>query len=102
MTYSIRKTAHFDKWLKSLKDLRGRVQILNRLAKIENEGHFGDVTLLFGELQELRFFKSPGYRVYFVERNNELIILLAGGDKSTQKRDIKKAHQLLNDLDNEG
>jgi putative addiction module killer protein len=101
MTYTIKKTAFFDKWLKNLKDIRSKMLVLNRLAKIENEGHFGDVAGLTGELQELRFFKSPGYRVYFVERNDELVILLAGGDKSTQKRDIKKAQQLLSGLDNE-
>ncbi len=97
--YKIRKTATFDKWLRNLKDLRGKALILNRLVKVESEGHFGDIASVGGALQEMRFFKSPGYRIYYVERNNELIVLLAGGDKSTQSRDIKKAQQLLNALE---
>ena len=101
MYYAIEKTPSFDKWLKSLKDIRGKALILNRLAKMQYEGHFGDIASLSGELKELRFFSSPGYRIYFVERSNTIVLLLAGGDKSSQGRDIKKAQQLLDQLNQE-
>lgn len=98
MQFSVRKTEEFDRWFRKLKDRSAKVRILSRVAKIENEGHFGDNKTIEGDLKELRFFQSPGYRVYFVERSGQLIILLGGGDKSSQKRDIDKAKQLMSHL----
>ena len=80
----------FTKWLKSLNDTRSRSRILQRLRMVE-QGHFGDVKSLGGGLFELRFFFGSGYRVYFGEDQTDLVILLLGGDKSGQNRDIEKA-----------
>jgi|TARA_R110001606_G_scaffold235088_1_gene382979 putative addiction module killer protein len=98
LQYSIKKTDFFDKWLRKLKDTQAKIQILNRIARIESEGYFGDYKEITEELSELRFFAGPGYRVYFTEKDGQIVILLAGGDKSSQQRDIKKAKILLNDL----
>lgn len=80
----------FTKWLKSLKDMRSRARILQRLRMVE-QSHFGDVKSLGGGLHELRFFFGSGYRVYFGEHKQDLVVLLLGGDKSGQDRDISKA-----------
>ncbi|MBJ7538684.1 type II toxin-antitoxin system RelE/ParE family toxin [Marinomonas transparens] len=92
------KNGFFDKWLQKLKDTNAKIQILNRIARIESEGYFGDCKQIEGELSELRFFIGPGYRIYFTERNGQIIILLSGGDKSSQKRDIEKAKTLMSEL----
>lgn len=80
----------FTKWLKSLKDMKARSRIVQRLRMVE-QGHFGDVKSLGGGLHELRFFFGSGYRVYFGDHKQNLIVLLLGGDKSGQSRDIIKA-----------
>jgi len=94
MTYSIETTEQFDHWLRKLKDRPARAKILNRLATIEISGHFGDHKNINAEIKELRFFIGSGYRVYYTMRDGQMIILLAGGDKNSQQRDIAKAIQL--------
>lgn len=93
--YFIEKTPEFDKWLRKLKDLKAKVKVLFRIQKIENEGHFGDYKSVGEGIIELRINFAKGYRVYFHEKDGKIIILLIGGDKSTQQRDIKKAKEIL-------
>lgn len=76
-------------WFEKL-DLKNQAKISARLERIEI-GHYGDFKKLKNSINELRFFTGSGYRIYFAEENNKIIILLIGGDKSTQEKDIKKA-----------
>ena len=93
--YKIEKTENFDKWLRKLKDLRAKAKILFRIQKIENDEHFGDCEPVGDGIRELKIDYAKGYRVYFTESNGKIIILLIGGDKSTQQRDIEKAKEIL-------
>ena len=93
--YKIEKTDNFDKWLRKLKDLRAKAKILFRIQKIENDEHFGDCESVGNEIRELKIDYAKGYRVYFKESDGKIIILLIGGDKSTQQRDIEKAKEIL-------
>ena len=92
--YFIQKTTEFDKWLKKLNDLRAKAKILVRLQKLENEEHFGDCTPVGNGISELKINYAKGYRIYFKEADGKIIILLIGGDKSTQKKDIEKAKEI--------
>lgn len=94
----IRKTATFEKWFKSLKDRRARVRIQVRIDRLEM-GHYSDAEPVGEGVSELRIFYGPGYRVYFVERGSVVVILLSGGDKSTQQSDIARAKALARDLE---
>lgn len=87
--FEVRQTAEFEKWLKGLADSRAAKRIAQRIVRIQ-AGLLGDVKF-FDAIGELRIDYGPGYRVYFVRRGRVLIILLCGGDKSSQKRDIRKA-----------
>lgn len=80
----------FIKWINSLKDARIRRRILARLRRIE-QGNYGDCKHLQENVFELRLFFGPGYRIYFGEDGNTLVVLLCGGDKSNQEKDIQKA-----------
>ena len=91
------RTAEFDAWLKALRDPIGKARILARLRAAELD-HFGDHASVGDAVFELRIHAGPGYRVYYTQRDNELIILLAGGDKSTQRRDIERAIELARNL----
>ena len=93
--YKIEKTDNFDKWLRKLKDLRAKAKILFRIQKIENDEHFGDSEPVGNGILELKIDYANGYRVYFKESDGKIIILLIGGDKSTQQRDIEKAKEIL-------
>ena len=88
----VRKSGVFKKWLDSLKDNHGRYRINARITRLEN-GNPGDCRFL-GDISEMRIDYGPGYRVYFNNTGNEIVILLCGGDKSTQQEDISKARQL--------
>lgn len=92
----VRRTEIFAKWLKGLRDATARARILTRISRIES-GNFGDAKF-FGGIGELRLDHGPGYRVYFVQRGAVVVILLCGGDKGSQERDIKLAKQLAEDL----
>ncbi len=98
--YFIEKTAEFDKWLKKLKDLRAKAKILFRIQKLENEEHFGDCKPVGDRISELKINYAKGYRIYFKEMDEKIIILLIGGDKSTQQKDIEKAKELANQITN--
>ncbi|MBW8244552.1 type II toxin-antitoxin system RelE/ParE family toxin [Muricauda oceani] len=96
--FFIEKTVEFDRWLRRLKDIRAKAKILFRIQRIENDGHFGDCKSVGNGISEIRIHFAKGYRVYFKEKNGRIIVLLAGGDKSSQKRDIKKAKEIWNKL----
>ena len=93
--YFIEKTVEFDKWLRKLKDLRAKAKILFRIQRIENDGHFGDCESVGDGVLELKINYAKGYRIYFNEKDGKIIILLIGGDKSTQQKDIEKAKEIL-------
>ena len=97
MKYELQSTQTFNHWLAKLKDRTVKNQLLSRLARVEN-GHFGDTKSLSAELFELRCFFGGGIRVYYSIRNQRVVLLLAGGDKSSQSRDIEKAQAILNAL----
>jgi putative addiction module killer protein len=93
----VRKTAQFVRWLDGLRDVRARARIQARIKRLA-DGNPGDVRSVGEGVSELKIDYGPGYRVYYVGRGRELIILLAGGEKKTQPRDIKIALQLARDL----
>ena len=86
----VRKTEVFVLWLDGLRDIQARARIQARIERLVT-GNPGDVEPVGAGVSELRINYGPGYRVYFKKRGRELIILLAGGDKSTQAKDIKAA-----------
>ena len=88
----IRRTSIFIKWLKKLKDKKGKFIISSRISRLA-EGNPGDNRFL-GGINELRIEFGPGYRIYYKDTGKEIIILLCGGDKSTQKADIIKAKEI--------
>lgn len=98
MNYQIRTTKQFDKWLRSIKNLQTRDRLVQRIANMRL-GYFGDHKTIANNLYELRFFFGAGYRVYYTIRENQLILLLCGGDKDTQTKDISLAKRLLNELE---
>jgi putative addiction module killer protein len=89
----VRSTREFDRWLKGLKDRSGRSRILLRLDRLAH-GNPGQVAPIGRGLSELKINSGPGYRVYFLRQGDELILLLCGGDKSTQAKDISTAQEL--------
>ncbi|NUQ37678.1 MAG: type II toxin-antitoxin system RelE/ParE family toxin [Caldilineales bacterium] len=93
----IRKTEAFVKWLDGLRDIRARSRVLVRIERLA-VGNPGDVSPVGEGVSELRIDYGPGYRVYFVKQGQAMIILLAGGDKSTQAEDIRTAIRLAQSL----
>ena len=93
----IRKTITFAKWIDGLRDIRARARILARVERLA-VGHAGDVKPVGEGVSEMRIDYGPGYRVYFRKRGRSLVILLAGGDKSSQRRDISTALRLTRNL----
>ena len=93
----VRQTEVFARWFDSLRDRQVRARINVRIRRL-SLGNFGDVKPVGEGVSELRIDFGPGYRVYFVSRGRTLVILLAGGDKRNQDRDIKKAQKLARDL----
>lgn len=93
----IRKTEAFAEWLDGLRDIQARARVQVRIERLAT-GNPGDVEPVGEGVSELRINYGPGYRVYFKQRGRELIILLAGGDKSSQAKDIKAALRLARDL----
>jgi putative addiction module killer protein len=92
----IRQTETFARWLAGLRDGRARARINTRIRRM-SLGNPGDVKPVGGGVSEMRIDYGPGYRVYFVARGSALIILLAGGDKRTQERDIATARELASE-----
>ena len=94
----VRQTTCFATWLAGLRDDRARARILKRLDRAGN-GNLGDIASVGVGVLEMRIFYGPGYRVYFVHRGAELIILLCGGDKSTQAADISEAKTMAREIE---
>jgi len=93
----IRKTDAFAEWLDSVRDIQARARVQARIERLA-AGNPGDVEPIGEGVSELRINYGPGYRVYFKQRGRQIIILLAGGDKSTQAKDIKAALLLARHL----
>ena len=93
----IKKTDVYVQWLDDLRDIRARARVLARVERLA-AGNPGDVKSVGEGVSEMRIDYGPGYRVYFTRRGNEILILLAGGDKSTQDADIKTAQALARNL----
>lgn len=92
----VRQTLVYAKWFAGLRDSRAKARIDIRLTRLM-QGHFGDVKSFDG-ISELRVDYGPGYRIYFMRRGETLVILLAGGDKSSQRRDIRSAIELAKEV----
>ena len=93
----IRKTQTYAKWLSGLRDIRARARILVRVERLA-AGNPGDVRAVGEGVSELRISYGPGYRVYFIKKGQEVVVLLAGGGKGTQSSDIKTALRLARNL----
>jgi putative addiction module killer protein len=93
----VRQTEAFADWLNSLRDAKAAAKIAQRIVRV-SAGLLGDVKPVGEGVSELRIDFGPGYRLYFVQQGKVLIILLCGGDKSSQVRDIRKAKELAADL----
>jgi putative addiction module killer protein len=90
-------TLIFEEWLKGLHDQRAKASIASRIERIE-DGNFGDNRSVGGGISELPIDVGQGYRVYYTIRNNTLVILLCGGGKSSQRRDIRRARQVASEI----
>ncbi len=100
MIYKVQETATFSKWLFKLKDVKGKISIIRRIKRI-GMGNFGDYKSLGNEVSELRITSGPGYRIYYTTKDHAVILLLIGGDKSTQSKDIEKAKNLAKEYHND-
>ena len=93
----VRETAHFSDWIRSLRDLRAIAKVDARIGRLRL-GNFGDARSVGDGVSELRIDYGPGYRVYFTRRGETVVILLGGGDKGSQARDIERAKAVARDL----
>jgi putative addiction module killer protein len=96
--YSVRVTQEFQTWLDGLRDQKAQVRIAARL-RLAEAGSLGEWKAIGGKVSEMRVNFGPGYRLYFTRRGNIVIVMLAGGDKSSQARDIKRAQHILKELE---
>lgn len=96
--FTVHQTQEFQDWLDGLKDLKAQLRIVARL-RLAEAGNLGDWKPVGAEVSEMRIAFGPGYRLYFTKRQNILIVMLAGGDKSTQARDIKRAQKIVQQLE---
>ena len=97
--YAILRSPTFDRWLSRLRDRQAVNRIVARLLAAE-DGHLGDVRPVGSGVSEMRIQYGPGYRVYFITRDAELIVLLCGGDKDSQPRDIERAKRMATEWRN--
>jgi putative addiction module killer protein len=98
--FIVRQTQEFQDWLDRLRDLRAQIRIVARL-RLAEAGNLGDWKPVGGEVSEMRVDIGPGYRLYFTRKGSIVIVMLAGGDKSTQARDIKRAQRILKQLESD-
>lgn len=101
MKIVIEKTDVFQKWLDGLNDQKGRARVLKRIVAAES-GNFGDCGSAGGGISEMRIHFGPGYRVYYAQRGEVVYLLIAGGDKATQKRDITRAKAIWKAVKEQG
>ncbi|MDY0088450.1 MAG: type II toxin-antitoxin system RelE/ParE family toxin [Coriobacteriia bacterium] len=97
LTFEIRETDTYQRWFESLRDLSAQLRIAARIRRV-SLGNLGDVKSVGDGVLELRVMCGPGYRVYLTRHGEIVIVLLAGGDKSTQQRDIERAKKLARGL----
>jgi putative addiction module killer protein len=95
--FIVQQTEEFVAWLDGLKDKRARVRVAARLRQVES-GNLGDWQPVEGVVSELRVHFGPGYRLYFMRQGNLIVVLLNGGDKSSQKKDIKRALKIAAEI----
>jgi putative addiction module killer protein len=95
--YEVLKTDEFDQWLSSLRDPKAQAKIASRIERL-GFGNPGDVKPVGEGVSEMRVPHGPGYRVYFKQTDRTIVLLLCGGDKSTQARDIKRAKEIAAEL----
>ncbi len=95
--YKVQQTHKFSQWLIKLKDIKARIAIARRLERAQ-VGNLGDVKSVGENIYEMRVDLGPGYRLYYTIRGDEVIILLVGGDKSTQTKDIEKAKTMAKEI----
>ena len=95
--YEVRTTQEFDDWLDNLRNKTAVLRISARIDRIE-QGNFGDRKSITEEISELRFFFGSGYRIYYTIQGKIVVLLLNGGDKASQKKDIKKAKALFDEI----
>lgn len=98
MPYLIQQTDTFSHWLRALRDLKAKTAILRRLGRTQ-AGNLGDVKSVGDGVSEMRVDVGPGYRLYFTRRGDMLILLLCGGDKASQSRDIMLAKRLAGEIE---
>ena len=96
--YTLQQTETFAQWLSALRDAHAKARIALRLDRVR-AGNLGDVKPVGEGVSELRVDVGPGYRLYFMQRSGQVILLLAGGDKSTQTRDIQRAQAMAHELE---
>lgn len=94
----VRQTTRFSTWLAGLRDDRAKAKILKRIDRAK-KGNLGDVGPVGEGVSEMKIFYGPGYRLYFVQRGPELVLLLCGGDKSTQDADIAEAKDMAKEVE---
>lgn len=95
--FTVNKTDNFDAWIEGLRDRRAKARILSRVSRLE-AGNPGDVKAVGEGISEMRIDYGPGYRVYFTQTGKEIVLLLCGGDKSTQQADIVEAVRMAKEL----
>ena len=96
--FTVLQTQEFQRWLDGLRDRRAQVGIAARL-RLAEAGNLGDWKSVGGDVSEMRINFGPGYRLYFTRRGSILIVMLAGGDKSSQVKDIRRAQKILEELE---
>ena len=96
--FEVLQTPVFQSWFEALRDGLAQKRILVRIGRLER-GNFGDTKSVGGGVSELRLPHGPGYRLYYAMRGEEIVLLLCGGDKSSQSRDIRRAHEMLTELE---
>lgn len=97
MTFEVRRTVEFEAWLRGLADKTAAAIVARRIRRVAM-GNLGDTRSVGEGVSELRIHNGPGYRVYFTRRGNTLIVLLCGGDKGSQTRDITHAKALAKEV----
>ena len=95
---TIKRTDEFSSWLRDLRDIRARAKVLARIDRL-SLGNPGDVAPVGDGISEMRIHYGPGYRVYYVQRGEEIVVLVCGGDKSSQVSDIRAAKKLASELE---
>jgi putative addiction module killer protein len=89
----VQSSAEFDRWIDALKDRRAAAKIFARIQRLE-QGNPGNIKSVGGGITEMKIDLGPGYRVYYTHRGKTIVLLLCGGDKSTQDKDIRRAAQI--------